>query len=90
MWTGTGPRRVIRHIDFDEPFDKVPLVHVSITMWDTDSGPNQRMDIQATKVTPTGFDVEFRTWGDSRVARVRVGWMAIGAVPYADNWDFED
>jgi hypothetical protein len=28
----------------------------------------------------------FRTWADTRVARVRVSWMAIGAAHHADDW----
>lgn len=89
MWTGTGPRRSVTHVGFSEAFDAPPTVHVSITMWDTDSVPNQRMDIGAINVTRQGFDIEFRTWGDSRVARVRAGWLAIGPVRYVDNWDYD-
>ncbi|MEC8667985.1 MAG: H-type lectin domain-containing protein [Pseudomonadota bacterium] len=34
-----------------------------------------------------GFDIVFRTWGDSRIARARVGWMAIGEVGAPGDWD---
>lgn len=90
MWTGRGPRLLVRHVTFEERFRAAPTVQLSMTMWDTDASVNQRMDIQATAVTETGFDIEFRTWDNSRVARVRAGWMAIGPVRYVDNWDFED
>ena len=33
------------------------------------------------------FDIVFRTWGDTRVARVRVAWIALGAVANDDGWD---
>ncbi|MBM3606823.1 MAG: hypothetical protein FJX25_19655, partial [Alphaproteobacteria bacterium] len=31
-------------------------------------------------------DIVFHTWGDTRIARMRVQWMALGAVP--DEQDF--
>lgn len=86
MWTGSGSRIATYHIRFEEPYEQTPTVHLSMTMWDTDVGSNQRLDVQAANITATGFDIEFRTWGDTRVARVRVSWMAIGPVPYVDDW----
>ena len=38
-------------------------------------------------MTPDGFALVFRTWGDTRVARVRATWMAIGPVRDDDTWD---
>lgn len=87
MWTGEGPRVVVQHVAFEEGFMQAPSVHVSISMWDMAGSVNQRADIQAVQVTSDGFDIQFRTWGDTRVARIRASWMAIGAVPYQDNWD---
>jgi hypothetical protein len=29
----------------------------------------------------------FRTWGDSRIARVRMSWTAFGEVKSDDDWD---
>ena len=63
-----------------------PVVHLGVGMWDLDSDRNQRGDLQVENVTLTGFDILFRTWGDTRIARMRVEWMAIGAVP--DEQDF--
>jgi len=34
-----------------------------------------------------GFDLVFRTWGDTKVARVRIGWIAIGPVKSDDDWE---
>jgi hypothetical protein len=31
----------------------------------------------------------FRTWGDTRVARVRADWMAIGEQRSDEDWDVE-
>lgn len=90
MWSGSGDRFVRRTVTFDEAFKQPPMVHVGIEMWDTDSSFNQRLDIRATDVTPEGFTIEFRTWDNSRIARLRAGWLAIGPVPHVDDWDSDD
>jgi hypothetical protein len=48
-----------------------------------------RMDVQAEAVNAQGFAAVFRTWGDTRIARVRVGWQAIGAASHPDNWQVD-
>ena len=48
---------------------------------------NARADITAENITERGFHLVFRTWGDTRVARVRADWMAIGAVKSEDDWE---
>jgi hypothetical protein len=45
------------------------------------------MDISADLVTAEGFEIVFRTWGDTRIARVRADWLAIGALPNDDDWE---
>lgn len=87
MWTGTGARERRQRITFEQPFSSNPMVHVSLTLWDMDSTHNVRSDLSAEGVSPTGFDVVFRTWKDTRVARVRVGWLAIGEMSSEDDWD---
>lgn len=89
LWTGQGPRVEKRHVRFDPPFVAPPVVHVSVTMWDISVIGNQRVDVQAAEVDARGFVVEFRTWGDTRVARARVGWMAIGAVRHDEDFDVD-
>ncbi len=86
MWTGQGPRESRHIIVFSEHFLAPPSVHVSISMWDMDNGANSRADIAAEKITETGFHLVFRTWGDSRVARIRADWMAIGPLRDEDEW----
>ena len=46
-------------------------------------------ELVAENVTETGFDIVFRTWSDSRIARLRASWMAIGDLPFEDDWDVE-
>lgn len=87
MWTGHGARERRKPIKFSEPFRSVPSVQVSLSLWDMDQGANVRADISADKVTQTGFDLVFRTWSDTRVARVRMNWIAIGEVASDDDWE---
>ena len=87
MWVGEGPREKRRVVSFSEPFRAVPMVHVAISMWDMDGNTNQRADLSAEAITPKGFDLVFRTWGDSRVARIRADWMALGEIAGDDDWD---
>lgn len=86
MWTGKGDRERRKKIVFDAPFTAAPAVHIALSLWDIDSARNTRADVTAEKITPKGFDAVFRTWGDTRVARVRVRWMAIGATFQEDDW----
>ncbi len=87
MWTGTGPRRAYKAVQFHQHFKSAPTVHVSLSMWDMDQMTNQRADIRAEDITREGFQLVFRTWGDTRVARARASWLAIGEVPHDDDWD---
>lgn len=87
MWTGTGPRACRRAVRFSQPFRAPPAVTVGITMWDLDQKTNQRADISADAITCEGFEIVFRTWADTRVARIRADWMAIGPLSNPDDWD---
>ena len=89
MWTGHGPRDVRKPMLFSEGFKSLPVVMVGITMWDLDQKSNQRSDISAENITLTGFDIVFRTWGDTRVARIRADWTAMGEVSDDDDWEIE-
>lgn len=86
MWTGHGPRERRKKIAFGTAFRSVPVVHVALSLWDMDSATNARADVTAERITPKGFEVVFRTWGDTRVARVRVRWLAIGEAFHDDDW----
>ncbi|MFD1344158.1 H-type lectin domain-containing protein [Litorisediminicola beolgyonensis] len=86
MWTGHGARERRREVRFSSPFRSPPSVQLSLALWDMDSNANVRADIAAESVTATGFEIVFRTWGDTRVARVRMAWIAIGEVQSEDDW----
>jgi hypothetical protein len=87
MWTGSGPRQVRQQETFSETFAEPPAVTVGISMWDMDHEANSRVDISAENVTVKGFEIVFRTWADTRIARIRADWMAIGKARDDDDWD---
>lgn len=87
MWTGSGPREVRHQQDFKEAFADAPVVTVGISMWDIDHKTNSRVDISAENVTAKGFEIVFRTWADTRIARIRAEWTAIGPARDEDDWD---
>lgn len=90
MWTGSGARERRHKLKFKEAYKTPPAVHISLTLWDMDSATNARADVAAEKITEKGFEVVFRTWADTRVARARVRWMAIGEVNHEDDWQLYD
>lgn len=87
MWTGSGNRESRSHIDFGTPFLAPPAVIVGISLFDLDHATNMRADLVAERVTAADFMLVFRTWGDTRIARIRADWTAIGPVRDADDWD---
>ena len=87
MWTGKGARERRIAVTFSEKFKNIPNVMVTLEMFDMDSGTNQRAETVVDNITEVGFDIVFRTWGDTKIARARATWMAIGGIDAADNWD---
>ena len=87
MWTGKGSRSRHKAVKFAEPFRNEPVVHVALSLWDVDSDTNVRAELRAEDITECGFNLVFSTWGDTRVARVRISWLAIGEMPHPDDWE---
>lgn len=87
MWTGEGARERRRAVVFSERFRGTPAVQVSVALWDLDHSANLRGELRAESVTAEGFEIVFRTWSDSRIARLRVAWTAIGELPHGDDWE---
>lgn len=87
MWTGHGQRERRRHVKFSESYLEPPTVKLSPSLWDIDATTVIRADTVAEAVTADGFDMVFRTWGDTRVARMRISWIAIGPLADDDDWD---
>jgi H-type lectin domain len=86
MWTGEGSRERRKQVSFREVYRQPPAVQVSISLWDMDTNAAIRAELVAENVSLTGFEMVFRTWGDSRVARLRAAWTAIGELPFEDDW----
>jgi hypothetical protein len=90
MWTGKGDRSRTARVNFREQFREKPMVSLGIKMIDADGGANLRYDLILEDVSATGFNIRFKTWGDTKIARASVNWGAIGAA-YSDNdWDDVD
>lgn len=89
MWAGQGDRESRHLITFKDAFLAPPAVIVGISLWDTDHMANMRADLSAELVTATGFQLVFRTWGDTRIARLRADWTAVGALRDEELWDVE-
>ena len=87
MWTETGTRVERREVRFPTRFLGTPAVQVALAMWDIAGDTNQRGDLSAEDVSAEGFAIVFRTWDDTRVARVRVSWLAIGPTEHIDEFD---
>jgi hypothetical protein len=87
MWVSSGPRERRTRVKFSEKYLSRPAVHVSLSLWDVSNGANLRADLSADNVDETGFDLVFKTWQDTQVARVRMSWIAFGEVEDEDNWD---
>ena len=87
MWTGEGPRECRQEVRFPQEFAAPPAVMVGISLWDADRETNLRADLSADVVTATGFELVFRTWGDTRFARLRCDWTAIGPLPDEEVWE---
>ena len=87
MWTGDGPRSRRLSVRFTERYRRKPLVQVHVAMWDMDVRFNQRAEIMAENISREGFEIVFKTWGDTKVARVAASWTAFGPTEYDDDWD---
>ncbi len=87
MWTGEGPRERRKSITFSQPFRSVPAVQIGVSLWDVDTSSALRAEVTAEDISPEGFTAVFRTWSDTRIARIRAAWTAIGEVAHEDDWD---
>jgi hypothetical protein len=91
MWTGTGPREVAKWIKFNDAFSSPPSVNLVISLWDVHQGHNMRMEYRAVEINEIGFKAIFKTWGDTKIARVQMSWQAIGEVADPEDlWILSD
>lgn len=83
LWTEEGDREVRLAMVFAAPFTEVPSITLGATGIDAAHDQNLRFDVRAIEVTPKGFTVQFKTWGDTHIARASVSWQAIGSAKTA-------
>lgn len=86
MWAEQGPREVRKTVTFSQGYVSPPSVNVALAMWDMDQKTNARADIRPENITEISFDLVFRTWSDSRIARVRCSWQSIGELYDEEAW----
>lgn len=75
-----GSERAFRaRVPFSRPFQSPPLVQLGITGFDIGHQDAARLVVAAEQVTAEGFDLVLSTWLSTRLWRVNVSWLAIGA-----------
>lgn len=75
-----GSERAFRtHVRFTQAFRQAPLVHAGIAGFDIAPDEAARLTVTTDQVTPEGFDIVVSTWRATRLWRVDVNWLAIGA-----------
>jgi hypothetical protein len=76
-----GPSTRTLAIKFNPPFASAPRVVTAIKHIDwcnnKTTGPNLRIDSRATKITKDGADIVVAAWGDSRMWKTIVTWIAV-------------
>lgn len=87
MWSGKGDRRVDYHINLGNLYKTPPKILINITLLDAASDQHVRFSLAAENITNSGFDIVFKTWLDSRFARVWVQWTALGEISDPDMWE---
>jgi hypothetical protein len=66
-------------VPFSRRFGAPPLVHVGIVGIDIGNQDSARLTASVSHVTAEGFEVVLSTWLATRMWRVDVSWLAIGA-----------
>ena len=78
MWEENGKRKVAKRIAFEKPFANPPQVSVSFSLLDSSKASNLRVWVQSEDVSTDQFTISVSTWGDTRLSKVRVAWLAHG------------
>jgi hypothetical protein len=71
-------RKFAGRVVFDREFQSPPVVQLGITGFDIDNGANARLNVDIGRVDSQGFDIELRTWWNTRLWSVNLNWIAIG------------
>jgi hypothetical protein len=75
-----GEDRAMRiRVGFARGFREIPLVHLGVTGLDVSERDCARLSVSTDNVTTDGFDIVLGTWLNTRLWRVEVSWLALGA-----------
>ncbi|KAM9953492.1 hypothetical protein ACTFIW_006854 [Dictyostelium discoideum] len=76
--SGTGSRKIVRHVQFPIEFLSVPIVSIGCKKVDahTDNG-QMRWEGKSENITTKGFDLTFITWGDNTVYDLTFDYVAV-------------
>jgi hypothetical protein len=64
------------HVHFPHPFIKIPTVSVSLAGLDVEKDFNLRVLSSAVDVTTSAFNIQYKTWSNTKVYRVVFSWIA--------------
>ena len=78
MHSSKGPRSFKIHINFNEKYEKIPHVMVSLKGLDINGDRNIRIYVFSENVSVYGFDLVIGTWNDSLIYEVNVSWISYG------------
>ncbi len=82
LWAGDGDRQVRLKVRFVARFQRLPHIMLGICGMDSSCAQNLRFSLVAGHISVEGFEIVFKTWGDTKIARASINWSAIGqAVP---------
>ena len=75
-----GRERQFRaRVTFQSSFCGTPLVHIGIAGFDISNQDAARLIAKVENISADGFDIVLDTWLGSRLWRVDVNWLALGA-----------
>ena len=64
---------------FDNPFARIPVVHLGLTGFDLEQHSSARLLLHAEQITEHGFVARITTWRSSQVYSASFNWLAVGA-----------
>jgi len=76
MYNSTGTRSFTQRIYFNEVYEKIPNVMVSINGLDSDKDRNLRINVFAEHIDTSGFNLKIITWDNTALYRVKSSWIA--------------
>lgn len=81
IWTllnGSGKRKFVSHVYFDELYTNTPTVIVSLTGFDITQADDKGFKVKAKNITDEGFDLVLIAKKDSKIYSLWANWVAYG------------